>query len=1287
TGYVLNSEIVTLTAENLKNNNQPFAFTVEKNYEDTRVRGSINLTKKNDANTAQTMENRQFELTYTDNDGYTAWQSSIKSNSVPITSNNGKCGVTTDDSGKIALTDVPYGNYRLTEVFPPDDQYQGPKTIEITRQEVITGSTTAVEKELINTLRKASLTIEKTDTKGDHMPDVTFKLSGTNAYKEPYENTQVTSSTNGSLGKVTFNEIPIGTYTLEETQIGTATVDRDGYEALKKYDVKVESSGAGTKVSIKDFDAQDNVYIDLTTDKNNTYSIKNTPVTGEIKFTKKDSDGRDLTKMTFKLQQIIKDMNGGVTDGEAISMNQEDSTGSTICFKNVPYGNYKLVEETKQGVKSVDVGQILKADLLVTAASESTKETFTYQPSGTTTPPVVTNELNKADIYFTKINENGTTITEPITFKVLRRGTEIDNAKSTFVLDVPTTTTNYTAYKDALNNPVTATTSNGVLTVTGLVMGDYQLNEHLPNNAINQGADIVKVTFTVDAQGEISKLSKYDLATSALKPVTPITEEIKAGDLGTVVNNIRYGYVNLLKVSDEQKNNDNVKLPGTKFTIYTKSDTTYTPFVSDIVVDNNGNLRCNSDGSYGTAPNNKWLVYGTYYLKETGSLSVFKPNNNYYEFTLNENNTGHLGTAWISATGSIDTKGTVSYKKANPPIPPTTIPQTDTTTFVNNTARASISIAKKDAEKANEALSGAKFIVYDKNTPVAALIENSSSGTYDELSTEKRDTPSLINWVTDKSIDNLTIPYIKDNKLLAGTYQIKEISAPTDYTDVNRIVKTVKIDNQGNLTWYDGDQVSTTSTTSNQVTNTLEKARFSITKKDSNTDELLSGVTFTLTGKDHYNQELKTENEEGIKATTDKKGVATFTNIPAGWVNEKSERQEYILTETTPTGYKTATIYKVKVDVVNHQAVVTISENKSSTSTTITNGNYAIKNTPLTGEINFVKKDANTPAGHPLAGVEFRLYKKINDVVSTTPYQTAFSNTTGQVSFKEIPYGNYVIEEIAQDGLTVASNINITKDSSTYSISNEKFTYDAGIITNTVKTGSLTLTKKDQNGNQLEGIKFKLQRRSDKTSGFVVDVPVDVNTYNDFNATEYNYNSATVYTTANNGQLALTNIPYGDYKLIEGSATANLHQGEKLAEVAFKVNKEGTTTVISGATDNTVSNTVAYGTLNITKVFDGVANNGRNRPNAIFEIYSGTKATQLPYMTVKTDGTGELIRGTKPGSYGDFTNGISKDKWLLEGHYTLVEKSYDGTDQIYNVDQKQYTFDITADNQVATIGN
>ncbi|MEG1186106.1 MAG: SpaA isopeptide-forming pilin-related protein, partial [Eubacterium sp.] len=117
---MLNSEIVTLTAENLKNNNQPFAFTVEKNYEDTRVRGSINLTKKNDANTAQTMENRQFELTYTDNDGYTAWQSSIKSNSVPITSNNGKCGVTTDDSGKIALTDVPYGNYRLTEVFPPD---------------------------------------------------------------------------------------------------------------------------------------------------------------------------------------------------------------------------------------------------------------------------------------------------------------------------------------------------------------------------------------------------------------------------------------------------------------------------------------------------------------------------------------------------------------------------------------------------------------------------------------------------------------------------------------------------------------------------------------------------------------------------------------------------------------------------------------------------------------------------------------------------------------------------------------------------------------------------------------------------------------------------------------------------------------------------------------------------------------------------------------------------------------------------------------------------------------
>ncbi|MEG2286163.1 MAG: SpaA isopeptide-forming pilin-related protein, partial [Eubacterium sp.] len=688
TGYVLNSEIVTLTAENLKNNNQPFAFTVEKNYEDTRVRGSINLTKKNDAKTAQTMKKRQFELTYTDNDGYTAWQSSIKSNNVLITISNGKGHVTTDDSGKIALTDVPYGNYRLTEVFPPDDQYQGPKTIEITRQEVITGSsTTAVEKELINTLRKASLTIEKTDTKGDHMPDVTFKLSGTNAYKEPYENKQVTSSTNGSLGKVTFNEIPIGTYTLEETQIGTATADRDGYEALKKYDVKVESSGAGTKVSIKDFDAQDNVYIDLTIDKNNTYSIKNTPVTGEIKFTKKDSDGRDLTKMTFKLQQIIKDMNGGVTDGEAISMNQEDSTGSTICFKNVPYGNYKLVEETKQGVKSVDVGQILKADLAVTAASGSTPETFTYQPSGTTTPPVVTNELNKANIHFTKINENGTTITEPITFKVLRRGTVADNAKSTFVLDVPTTTTNYTAYKDALNNPVTATTNNGVLTVTGLVMGDYQLSEHLPNNAINQGADIVKVTFTVDAQGEISKLSKYDLATSALKPVTPITEEIKAGDLGTVVNNIRYGYVNLLKTTNEANLG---KIKDATFDIYRVINKVkeQTAFVTGIKTDGQGNLIANNDGSYGSEGNKKWLVYGDYILQENVASSqykdIFNTKTTEYNFSINEGTTGHQGTVWISTT-----KIAAEYMKNNNTNKPQS--KTDGGNFENIISRSKVS--------------------------------------------------------------------------------------------------------------------------------------------------------------------------------------------------------------------------------------------------------------------------------------------------------------------------------------------------------------------------------------------------------------------------------------------------------------------------------------------------------------------------------------------------------------------------------------------------------------------
>ncbi len=250
TGYTLNSEYREVTAEEMKNGMtgaENKAFSISKDLTDTRVRGNITLTKTyGQNNTSTPMANRQFEITYTDTDGYTAWQTSIQANGAPLTAKDGKYYATTNENGAIALTNVPYGNYTLTEVFPENDKYQGPKTISITREEVIKGRDSILQKSLNNELRKASFSIVKTDTFGDTLPNIEFTLEGVDADGNTFnQQTKTTGNTPVTKGVATFDNIPIGNYTLTETPPA-------GFEtlAITTYYIKVESEGNGTKVSV-----------------------------------------------------------------------------------------------------------------------------------------------------------------------------------------------------------------------------------------------------------------------------------------------------------------------------------------------------------------------------------------------------------------------------------------------------------------------------------------------------------------------------------------------------------------------------------------------------------------------------------------------------------------------------------------------------------------------------------------------------------------------------------------------------------------------------------------------------------------------------------------------------------------------------------------------------------------------------------------------------------------------------------------------------------------------------
>lgn len=1270
TGYTLNSEYREVTAEEMKNGMtgaENKAFSISKDLTDTRVRGNITLTKTHKKDNVDTtpLAGREFEITYTDKDGYTAWQTSIQANETALTVKGGKYYATTNENGAIALTNVPYGNYKLTEVFPENDKYQGPKTIAITREDVITGKSSIVLKSLTNELRKASFSIVKTDTFGDTLPNIEFTLEGVDADGNTFnQQTKTTGNTPVTKGVATFDNIPIGNYTLTETPPA-------GFEtlAITTYYIKVESEGNGTKVSYST--TKGGAYTVLR-DKSKL-KIENTPITGSLSFIKKDTDGRTLAGITFKLQRVLHQLqsDGSYKDSvEDVKNNNQvvqktTGTDGKVSFDYLPYGNYQLVEINQAGIRAATptkfyrVGENNGVNELIV---EKNNVSFT-----TNSDTQVTNTLKKATINLTKVDENNTPLSG-ITFTVQRQGTAEENDPNSFVLrgwtesgdeyhdyQIPSTTeaSGWAALKGI-------TGIDGKLSLGGLVEGNYRLVETLPVNTTS-GQTTIPVTFIV-SDGKITnlKVNGKDVSTTGDTTTANIT----------VANQIKYGYVNLKKVSD---GTTGVALPGSTFTIYTKdAQDKYYEFVTDIAVDKTGNLISNSDGSYGSGTNKKWLVYGTYYMKETAPIKGFTANANYHPFTIGDDTTGHQGTAWISADAG--ETGTVTYKKATAGI---TTPQIDTTTFINTAIRGSISLTKVDAGDTTKAVSGAVFTVYDGTTAVATLTESTTTpGTYDVVTSLDKDK----NMGT--STTAINIPYIQEGKFLAGTYTIKETTTPGNYqkVDANTILKTVVIAAGGTAAYYNGDQTQTSG--NSQVTNTLLTGSLTIKKYNGLTDileyevykEKMAGVIFTLTGNDLNGNPIGTDGK-GITVKTDANGEATLAGIPLG--------DNYTLSETPVPGYVTMTPKTVKLTAENYTAKVEM-EGKLPE-----NGVFKITNTPITGTLSFTK---NAGSNRTLQGVEFELIGVYDGRTVFT--KTVKSDENGKVTFENIPYVNYRLEEKTKDivnGMSEesisTSDLTISEDNTTFTGTVTYGTKGTGIVDNTLNTnGVLKFTKVDQNGKAIKiaGISFEVYRKGSSGENNKFNLyPGSDEAYQPYYVAVQTDSEATgeykkcIVTTNKDGYIA-QGFPIGEYKLVEVvDATNPIHQaltGTQPLEATFKVeldrykdlvivNAEG---LKPSGYKYTFTNNITYGTLQIQKVFGEQDSNtaGQTLPTATFDIFRRIGDTQpgaedKPVTTLTTNDKGQFDASVNT---------------LMGGDYWLKEVSI--TEDTYAVDSTYYPFTI-----------
>ena len=377
--------------------------------------------------------------------------------------------------------------------------------------------------------------------------------------------------------------------------------------------------------------------------------------------------------------------------------------------------------------------------------------------------------------------------------------------------------------------------------------------------------------------------------------------------------------------------------------------------------------------------------------------------------------------------------------------------ETVTLTWTNTRDKGSISITKTDG---NQPLSGAVFGLYENkdladNDPKTAVTNGQGVAEFNDLS--------------------------------AGTYYLKEISAPYGYA-LDETIRPFKIG--GNNDW----DVETT------IKNTLKEYSLTLVKKGDD-GKPLEGVEFEISG-------------NGItkKSASGRDGVVTFTGLAFG---------EYTITEVeAPQGYVKAAPIKVTIDgsdsaerviqlepIENKHTKLTVTKFAEDGKTALPGAEFIIRN----AEGKYVKVD----------GTSFASFAdKKEDATAIV------TGENGTFTLEYLPLGKYVLEEIeAPEGymiVTASKDFEIKNSETRVSINNTK-----------IKTG-LKIVKTDENGKLLEGIKFTLKNSAD---GFVTASG---------SGGKYTYtgrgDTGTEFTTDGRGEIFVSGLLWGTYYLSETNA-------------------------------------------------------------------------------------------------------------------------------------------------------
>ena len=334
-----------------------------------------------------------------------------------------------------------------------------------------------------------------------------------------------------------------------------------------------------------------------------------------------------------------------------------------------------------------------------------------------------------------------------------------------------------------------------------------------------------------------------------------------------------------------------------------------------------------------------------------------------------------------------------------------------------------------------------------------------------------------------------------DGLAIGATYYIKETAVPDNTYILNTSMMTVKTNSSTSVKNVEFENEKRTTGT------------VTVQKKDATTNANLgSGFTFVL----RQNGDTK------YTAHTDRYGVATFENVKFG---------TYTLAETSAKAPY----------IINTQTVsVTLSASNYSVSKNFTNDK-------LTGEITLTKVDSDN-SNRPIQGAKFALYADENirrQGETSNAYdagELVLQKTTdsrGKITWTDLPIGSdgsarYRIEEVSVPSPYICSGLPKTID--LVRSGSQSVVYGTATVGNEQAHGEVSLIKKDEKGNLVEGAKFELRAAEN----------VVVN-----GQTIYTNNQLIdTLTTGADGKISKGNLPIGNdgsttYKFVEKSVPAS----------------------------------------------------------------------------------------------------------------------------------------------------